>query len=217
MTLRDVFATAAAVLFSLGGGAAIVLALSSWLGKVWANRILEREKAALAKDVEAAKRVYTEEIERVRAELQRAAFEHQTRFSWYHQKKAELIANVYRLIQDVSEYVKEMVSPMQLGGDEPRRKHIDETITTYNELAREYFGKKIFLEREICEKIESILSIIKAAITDWRISQDPGFKGKESIILWNKAYKSMLNEVPPLLSDLEQAFREMLTKIGPAA
>ncbi|MGB7816491.1 MAG: hypothetical protein WBL28_09105 [Methylotenera sp.] len=38
------FEIATAVLFSIGTGGALVLALSSWLGKVWANRILEKEK-----------------------------------------------------------------------------------------------------------------------------------------------------------------------------
>lgn len=40
----EIFKLIGAVLFSLGGGGAIVFALSSWLGKVWANRILEKEK-----------------------------------------------------------------------------------------------------------------------------------------------------------------------------
>lgn len=50
--MGDAFNAAAAVIISLGGGGAIVLALSSWLGKVWAARILEEDRlkyqAALA-------------------------------------------------------------------------------------------------------------------------------------------------------------------------
>lgn len=42
--MKEIFEIITAVLISLGGGGAIVLALSSWLGKVWANRILEKEK-----------------------------------------------------------------------------------------------------------------------------------------------------------------------------
>ena len=38
------FEIATAILFSIGAGGAIVFAFSSWLGKVWANRILEKEK-----------------------------------------------------------------------------------------------------------------------------------------------------------------------------
>jgi hypothetical protein len=41
-----------AVLLSLSGGAAIVFALSKWLGGVWASRILENERASLAREQE---------------------------------------------------------------------------------------------------------------------------------------------------------------------
>lgn len=39
---------AGAILFSIGSAGAILFALSSWLGKVWANRLLEKERNELA-------------------------------------------------------------------------------------------------------------------------------------------------------------------------
>lgn len=45
MTASD-FASIAAYLFgSIGGGAALVFALSSWLGKIWAQRIMDSDRA----------------------------------------------------------------------------------------------------------------------------------------------------------------------------
>ncbi len=35
-----------------GGGAVLIFALSSWLGKVWANRILEKDRARYEKEME---------------------------------------------------------------------------------------------------------------------------------------------------------------------
>jgi hypothetical protein len=55
MNFKDVLSIVVAVLASLGGGGAIVLALSSWLGKVWANRLMEVDKAKYARDLEALK------------------------------------------------------------------------------------------------------------------------------------------------------------------
>jgi len=40
MDIKAVYDVAFAIIISLGGGGIIVFALSSWLGKVWANRIL---------------------------------------------------------------------------------------------------------------------------------------------------------------------------------
>jgi hypothetical protein len=217
MGVRDVFAIAAAVIGSLGGGAVLVFAFSSWLGKVWAERIAERERAAFARELEALRHTFTEELERQKSELERQSFEHQTRFTWYHQKKAELIAEIYKSMTHAIEYVKEMVSPMQMGDEASRKQRAEETIALYNELAIEYYGKKIFLEKRICDKVESILNTIKTAITDWRLSQSPGFGGASGVRLWDKAFKSMVNEIPPLLTELEAEFRTMLSSIGPAA
>jgi hypothetical protein len=44
MSLSEIWQTSFAILTSLGGGGAIVILLSSWLGKVWAARILEQDR-----------------------------------------------------------------------------------------------------------------------------------------------------------------------------
>src|SRR5438034_10260064 len=51
MTTKDILSITAAVVTALGGGAAIVFALSSWLGKVWASRLMEADKARHARDL----------------------------------------------------------------------------------------------------------------------------------------------------------------------
>ncbi len=51
MQLTELFEISAAVLASLGGGGVIVLAFSSWLGKVWAARLMEKEKARYQKEL----------------------------------------------------------------------------------------------------------------------------------------------------------------------
>jgi hypothetical protein len=50
-----IWSTAGAVIFSLGGGGILVFALSSWLGKVWANRIADAERARFSKELESYK------------------------------------------------------------------------------------------------------------------------------------------------------------------
>jgi hypothetical protein len=45
--LQQIFSILGAVLLSIAGGGAIVIALSSWLGKIWATRILTKESHQL--------------------------------------------------------------------------------------------------------------------------------------------------------------------------
>jgi hypothetical protein len=59
MSIQEIWQISAAVLLSLGGAGSVVMWLSSWLGKVWAARILESDRQK-----------YTIEIERLRTRLQ---------------------------------------------------------------------------------------------------------------------------------------------------
>lgn len=52
MEISNIFYVAGATILSLGGGAVIVGALSKWLGELWAERILEREREAVQRERE---------------------------------------------------------------------------------------------------------------------------------------------------------------------
>jgi hypothetical protein len=80
MDVADVWKVAVAILTALGGGAGIVFASSNWLGRVWADRLLEREKAKHLSDIERLK----SELERVtrtaQAELDKRIVVHRAHF-----------------------------------------------------------------------------------------------------------------------------------------
>ena len=56
MDWNAVFQVVTASVASIGVGGALVFAMSSWLGKVWAGRILEKEKSVLGAELEKTKR-----------------------------------------------------------------------------------------------------------------------------------------------------------------
>lgn len=55
MSLFDVITLVSAIAVSFGGGAVIVIALSSYLGDIWAKRILQKEYATLQRGIEEVK------------------------------------------------------------------------------------------------------------------------------------------------------------------
>ena len=79
MTWEDTFKIVTAMLTSVGGAGVIIFGLSSWLGKVWANRILEKEKSELA----------------------RITKEHEIRFSELHLERAQTIKKLYVELDDL--------------------------------------------------------------------------------------------------------------------
>ncbi len=58
------------LVWSIGGAAALIWALSSWLGKVWANRILEQDRKKYAEEMEAVKEKHAANLSRLSGELE---------------------------------------------------------------------------------------------------------------------------------------------------
>jgi hypothetical protein len=64
MTWEETLKIAGVILGSLGGGGAIVFGLSNWFGKVWADRLMTKERA-----------YHERELEKLRSELERSTQE----------------------------------------------------------------------------------------------------------------------------------------------
>jgi hypothetical protein len=62
---------AASIIVALGGGGAIVFGLSSWLGKVWADRLMQKEKAKHDQDLEDFKAKAIRKLEEEKAHYER--------------------------------------------------------------------------------------------------------------------------------------------------
>jgi len=115
MKWTEAFKVVFAMVAAVGGASAIILILSSWLGKVWGQRILARE----------------------RAELHRLAKQHEISFSQLHVERAHVIKVLYEKLVDLYDSMQSLLKYFQ-GADEPsldekaqvfRDAHID--ITTY--------------------------------------------------------------------------------------
>lgn len=61
----NIYEVAFILLSSVGGAVLIIGALSSWLGKVWADRILESEKAKYARELDSIRHQFQVELNRV--------------------------------------------------------------------------------------------------------------------------------------------------------
>ncbi len=84
MSMDEIFKISGAILASVGGAAAIIFALSSWLGKVWANRILEKDKLA-----------YSSELERIKNQLHTDAEKQQFVFSLYFEGQFKIYNDLW--------------------------------------------------------------------------------------------------------------------------
>jgi hypothetical protein len=75
------FQIGAAILTSLGGAGAIILGLSNYLGKVWADRALEKEKHRYAEMLQHAKSELDQATNRYQVELDSLSLTHKLRMT----------------------------------------------------------------------------------------------------------------------------------------
>jgi hypothetical protein len=108
VSLKDAFEMAAAVIVSLGGGGAIVFGLSGFLGKLWADRALQSQKAEGERQLERQRQEYaqlnisfTHQLDlaskQVQAELDRIGLLHKLRTESEFQKLSDLWKTIAQL------------------------------------------------------------------------------------------------------------------------
>jgi len=69
MNWDDAFKLASSIFVSIGGGSVIIFSLSSWLGKIWAERILSADRNHYQKQMESLKHDYQRQMEVFRSDV----------------------------------------------------------------------------------------------------------------------------------------------------
>jgi hypothetical protein len=135
--MNEIWEIAGAIIASLGGGALIIGAFSTWLGKVWAARILESDRAK-----------YQTEIELIKSDLNKKIHEHNVAVSRIDAHRAEAIQQLYVSLVRCSEAAFDIMAPNNKLDD------FSVAIPTYKEWA-----KKFRQESEQLEKLGMLYAI----------------------------------------------------------
>lgn len=82
----EVIEIVSGVILSIGGGAAIVGGCSNWLGKIWADKLMEKEKSKFARELEREKSNFARDLEQLKFSMQRESESYKIKL-----KKSEFI------------------------------------------------------------------------------------------------------------------------------
>ena len=212
MGTKEIFEVAGAIIASLGGGAALILGLSSWLGKVWAGRILENEKAEHSQELERYKRELSEELEYVKSYNEKALYvskaQYDNEYSIYMEiwgKLHECVIFTLRLYPSGIENV-----PVD------KKEYEDYKIKKYEEYAERYnafsmtidqyapFYKKDFYDafvqlRRLCSKQGSTYQY-------WEIDRkyNLSYVSNRDKAMPNETYNEVWSENPAKINELEE-------------
>jgi len=112
-----------------------------------------------------------------------------------HQTCAEVIAELFGLIQDARRRVHEMVAPMKSGSkeeDEQRKRSIE----AFNNAMDYFLKKRIYLAATTAEKVEELFTLMRTSIFDYDRA-----RALQESEKWLAAWTRMGEELPPVISD----------------
>ncbi len=166
MNLTEVLQTGSAILISLGGAGAIIMALSSWLGKVWAARILEEDKNKYQVALEQLKSQYQLDVEKNKSVFLRYS---ESQFNLYNsvwvalcdlEKAADQLwaAATRTYVRDFAKSLSEAKHEVRKGALIIEEEHYERLISLFSEFEEFEFGKSKLLqlrrERERIDRLD---------------------------------------------------------------
>lgn len=132
MSWQEVLSVGASIIASLGGAGFVIFALSGWLGKIWAERIMAADRATHATELEKLRadlqRENHRDLESLKAEL---SISQQRDFKGFQDKLA-----IYRMVVDLlSDFLHDLAVFFHTGQPIP-----DEKIKAFDKLRMKTFG-----------------------------------------------------------------------------
>lgn len=153
------------------------------------------------------------QMERQRLRLGAEAFEHETRFAKLHEKRADVVERTYSLLVRTHRDFQAMTSPREFAGGPAKEEMMKIAVKSANSF-QEYFQEhRIFLEADLCTRLDSFNNKLSEAYGALLRSQDPkraALDRAQGEDRWLKARKVVQEEMPELLQAIERSFRELL-------
>ena len=187
------------------------------------DRLLGRDLERFKKDLEAQLQASKMQMEH---NFQKSLFEYQTKFSLYHQNRAEFIKDIYTQIVELSEFISSMIGTIYYDDymvDELKEKKKFQQDKTAWEMSRDlelfFMKNRIYLDEDLVNQVRTVLFALNGALYKfgtalYQVSDYPPDVTKldaETLRIWEEAAKDMDSLVPELKRNLEREFRNSLT------
>lgn len=177
-----------------------------FLAKIFSKHLLSMDLERFKADLKATNE---KELERLRADLRIAAFQQETTFAKLHEKRAEVIAELYSRLDAVHKAVESLLSPVMssLPNHEKREAAAAEAG---KQLIDYYTTHQIYFEEHLCAHLRKFIQLIANA----RFSHLMYPVGsKESMESWQKrceAWDTLQKQAPVAREEIECSFRQLL-------
>ncbi len=169
-------------------------------------------KHALAYNLETHKALLqtnsSKEVEQLKAALQKAAIEHQVQFTRLHERRGQVIADVYSRLEAVHSCSRRWAAA---GSIAERPELREQAGTAILELETFFHSHAIWLDKDTSDAISSILDDFRGVLLDISLTADGSIPSEN---LSGTLFRSLNLKIPTARSLLESRFRAIL---GPSS
>jgi hypothetical protein len=216
MSELSTFNTIIAVLGSLGGGGLLVAAMSGWLGKLWADRILASEKAKWELQIAHYRTVSEQSLTQMKSEMELQSKNAHLKFSKLHEERLKVLGDNYRALSNLYLNVKHCVEPEFFGRKKPPEAELLATaLTSYDEFKVFFELNKIYLPRDVEDKLQNFVYTSVKSLDEYRAHVDRlangGHHPTSFNTLANSWHVSLLPELNAARESVSNAFRQLLS------
>ena len=159
MDINDIFKISGAIIGSVGGAAVIIIGLSTWLGKVWANRILEQDKLR-----------YSLELEKIKNELKSETEKRNFVFSLYFEGQFKLYNDLWVSLSDLQDGVELLWS-------EANSRNLRNFITVLSKAKKQIRSSALLIEPDHYKEIMEVINNLES----YRIGKEKLISSRRNI------------------------------------
>jgi hypothetical protein len=149
-------------------------------------------------------------IEGYKAALRKQGFEHETRFARLHEKRVEVIAELYARLVRAEASVAAYVDPIEMSGG-PTKDELAAKADEYHvEFIRFFSENRLWLDESLERQFEAFIEAIVKPGISFSVFRLHDRGSVEYFKRWNEAWQAVSTDVPVLRKAIETRFREML-------
>lgn len=199
-------------LFKILGTATILVGAVAWVVRSLAAHMLSRDVESFKERLRAESEA---ELERLRHSLRIIAAEHEKRWEILHERRAEVIAELYSRLKQFVNAAGSFASYAEWEG-EPSKEEKAAILGDKAAWFHEYYSvNRIFFSENVCEKVDAVWDKVHSVSLRYRVRLAYATNGdgrSESRVdeAWDEAWSAMKDEVPGLLRAVEDEFRALL-------
>jgi len=190
------------LLVAFGGNAALLLVMG-FLGRSLMSNALDKD------------------LEKFKGNLQLASTEHEIRFSKLHEKRAEVIAELYKLLVKATWEAESFTSPMEWAGEPDKKEKYNLAMKAIVEYFRFFDLHRIYISPDLCGQLEGFANKLRSPVMKFGIwvrhEHLSDISGEKKDTAWNTAWDSVKNDIPQLRAAIEAEFRLLLGSDGKAS